>query len=205
VPAVERILFTPGTTQTVVEGYLPANGTQVYVIGIAADQFVEMNAAVGTMGQGLRFSIIGADGTVVKTMGEAHVRTVVPSTQDYYVELVSDVGATSYRMSVFIPVRIRFAPGDTSVELTASLAANDAHDYVLRAFAGQRMIITPRATQGQVKLVVSGADGQVLLGGHIAGNSYDGILTATQDYLITVRAEGDTDTDYILEIAIPSL
>ncbi|HSR30146.1 MAG TPA: hypothetical protein VLY63_06230, partial [Anaerolineae bacterium] len=103
--AVERIRFASGATETTVQGYLPANGTKVYIMGVAAGQYIELNATVGAMGQGLRFSIVGRDGTVVKAMGEAHARTVVPSTQDYYVELASDVGAVNYQMSVLIPVR----------------------------------------------------------------------------------------------------
>jgi hypothetical protein len=206
-PAAERIIFAPGATEATVEGYLPADESKVYMMHVAAGQFVEMNAAVGTMGQGLRFSIVGADGAVVKPMGEAHVRTVVPSTQDYYVELVSDVCAVSYRLSVLIPVRVRFAPGATSAEVTGSLAANDMRHYVIHALAGQRMVVDPRATLGQVGLVISGADGQVLLGGHVGrpGGVYEGILPTTQDYLIAVRARGDTGADYALEITIPPL
>jgi hypothetical protein len=203
--AVERIRFAPGATETTVEGYLPANGTKVYIMGVAAGQFIELNATVGAMGQGLRFSIVGRDGTVVKAMGEAHVRTVVPSTQDYYVELASDVGAVNYQMSVLIPVRIRFPAGATSAEVAGSLAANGMRHYVFRALAGQRMIIVPRASQGQVRLVISGADGQVLLGGGVASDGYDGILPTTQDYLITVQAVGGTGADYTLEITIPPL
>jgi hypothetical protein len=204
-PAVERILFAPGATQTTVEGYLPANGTKVYAMGVAAGQFIEMSATVGEMGQGLRFAIVGADGTVVKAMGEAYVRTVVPRTQDYYVELGSNVGAVSYRMSVLIPVRIRFAPGTTSTEVTGHLAANGVRHYVLRALAGQRMIVLPRASRGQVSLVISGADGQVLLSGHVASDGYDGILPTTQDYLIAVWGSGETGADYTLAITIPPL
>ena len=206
-PTAERILFAPGATQTTVEGYLPTNGTQVYVMHVAAGQFIEMNATAGAMGQGLRFSIVGADGAVVKRMGDAHVRTVVPSTQDYYVELVSDVGAVDYRISVLIPVRIRFAPGATSAEVAGTLAAGDMRHYVLRALAGQRMIVDPYATRGQAGLVISGADGQVLLSGRVGrpGGVYDGILPTTQDYLISVRADGGTDADYTLEINIPPL
>lgn len=186
---------------------MPANKSKVYVMHVAAGQFVEMNAAVGAMGQGLRFSIVGADGAVVREMGEAHVRTVVPSTQDYYVELLSDVGAVSYRLSVLIPVRVRFAPGATSAEVTGSLAANGVRHYVIHALAGQRMVVEPHATQGRVKLIISGVDGQVLLSGGVGrpGGMYDGILPATQDYLITVRAEDGTNADYTLEITIPPL
>ena len=206
-PAAERILFAPGATQTTVEGYLPASGTKVYVMGVEAGQFVEVNAAMGTTGQGLRFSIVGADGSVVKALGESHVRTVVPSTQDYTIELASDVGAVNYQMSVLIPVRIRFAPGATSTEVAGSLAAGDTRHYVIRALAGQRMIVDPRATQGQVGLVIWGVDGQVLLSGRAGrpGSVFDGILPTTQDYMIGVRAEGGTGADYALEISIPPL
>jgi len=184
---------------------LPANGTKVYVMGVAAGQFIEMSATVGEMGQGLRFAIVGADGSVVKPMGEAYVRTVVPYTQDYYVELGSNVGAVSYRMSVLIPVRIRFGPGTTSVEVAGRLAANDVRHYVFRALAGQRMIVVPRASESQVGLVISGADGQVLLSGRVASDGYDGILPTTQDYLIAVRGLDDTSIEYTIEITIPQM
>jgi hypothetical protein len=195
----------PTPWQTYYAGEEEEYENKVYVMGVAAGQFIEMSATVGAMGQGLRFSIVGTDGTVVRAMGEAHVRTVVPSTLGYYVELASDMGAVSYRMSVLIPVRIRSAPSATSTEVAGSPAANGVRHYVLRALAGQRMIIAPRGTQGQVGLVISGADGQVLLSGRVAGDGYDGILPTTQDYLITVRAVGGTSADYTLEITIRPL
>ena len=174
---------------------------------VAQGQFVEMNAAVGTMGQGLRFSIVGADGVVVRAMGEAHVRTVVPSTQDYYVHLVSDVGATHYTMSVLIPVRVGFAPGGTSAQVTGSLTVDGVRHYVVRAMAGQGMIIDPWTSQGQVQLVIWGADGQVLLSGHVGppGGSFDGVLPASQDYLIAVQADGGSPATYGVDITIPPL
>jgi hypothetical protein len=139
-------------------------------------------------------------------MGKAHIRTVVPSTQDYYVELVSDVGTANYRMSVLIPVRIRFAPGATTAEVAGSLGANDVRHYVLHARAGQRMIVDPSTSRGQVTTIISGGDGQVLLSGRVGppGGTYDGILPTTQDYLIAVRAEGGPGADYALGITIPS-
>ena len=206
VPAVERILFAPGATQDTIEGHLPVDGRALYVMGVAAGQFVEINATAGEMGQGLRFSIIGADGVVVKPIGEAHVRTVVPSTQDYYVELLSDVGATDYRMSVLIPVRIRFETGATSATVSGGLEEGQMRHYVLRALAGQRMIVEPHAATGEVGLIISGADGQVLLSGRVGtpGGVFEGILPASQDYLIAVQAKGGIGADYTLEITIPA-
>jgi hypothetical protein len=205
-PAAERILFAPGATQTTIEGYLPAND-KVYVMGVVAGQFVEIDATVGVMGQGLRFSIVGDDGVVVKAMGDAHIRTVVPSTQDYYIHLVSDIGAANYRMSVLIPVRIRFAPGATSADVEGGLAVGAMRHYVLHALAGQRMTVAPQASQGQVGLSIWGVDGQVLLSGRVGrpGGVYHGTLPTTQDYLIAVRDEGGAGADYALEITIPPL
>jgi hypothetical protein len=174
---------------------------------VAQGQYVAIDAAVGTMGQGLRFSIVGADGIVVRSMGEAHVRTVVPSTQDYYVHLVSDVGATPYTISVLIPVRVRVTPGGTSAQVTGSLAADGARHYVVRAMAGQRLIVDPWTAEGQVRLIIWGADGQVLLSGRVGppGGSFDGILPATQDYLIAVQADGESGAMYDVDITIPPL
>jgi hypothetical protein len=205
-PAVERILFAPGATQATIDGYLPEGGRARYVMGVAAGQFVEVDAAVGATGPGLRFSIVGADGFVVKPMGPAHVKTVVPSTQDYYLELVSDVGATRYRLSVLIPVRIRFATGTTSVTVNGGLEEGQMRHYVLRALGGQRMIVAPHTSTGQITMVISGADGQVLLSGRVGppGGVFDGILPTTQDYLISVRAEGGIGAEYSLEITIPA-
>jgi hypothetical protein len=78
--------------------------------------------------------------------------------------------------------------------------------YVLRALAGQRMIVAPQATAGQVGLVISGADGQVLLSGRAGppGGVFDGILPVTQDYLIAVQARGGIGADYSLAITIPA-
>jgi hypothetical protein len=117
------------------------------------------------------------------------------------------VGAVNYQMSVLIPVRVRFASGATSIEVDGSLATDGVRHYVLHAQAGQRMIIDPSTTQGQVRLVIWGADGQVLLSGRVGppGSVFDGTLPVTQDYLIGVRAEGETSADYVLEITIPPL
>jgi len=205
-PAVERIRFASGATQAAVEGYLPANVTHRYLMHIAAGQYVAMDATAGTTGGGMRFSFVGDNGTVVKPMGDAHVCAVVPSTQDYFVELASDVGAVNYQMSVLIPVRIRFEPGATSSEVEGSLAEGGVRHYVLHAQAGQRMIVDPGTTQGQVRLVIWGADGQVLLSGRVSppGGVFDGILPVTQDYLIAVRAEDGASADYVIEITIPA-
>jgi len=67
------------------------------------------------------------------------------------------------------------------------------------------MIVVPRASRGQVGLVISRADGQVLLSGRVAGDGYDGILPTTQEYLIAVSGLDDPSIGYTIEITIPPL
>jgi hypothetical protein len=200
------ILFAPGATQATVEGYLPANATQRYVMHVAAGQYVAMDAAVGMTGQGLCFSIVGADGTVMKPMGDAHVRVIVPSAQDYTVELVSDVGTVNYQMSVLIPVRVRFAPGTTSAQVDGSLTADGVRHYVLRA-GGPADDRCPRhyprpGKDGHLGRRRSGASERAC---RSPSGGYDGVLPLAQDYLIAVQAEGGTGANYVLEITMPPL
>jgi len=82
---------------------------------------------------------------------------------------------------VLIPVRVRFAPDATSVTVTGSLAEGGVRHYVLRALGGQRMIVAPFTTAVQIRLNISGVDGQVLLSGRAgpSGGVFDGILPTT--------------------------
>ena len=67
------------------------------------------------------------------------------------------------------------------------------------------MLVVPRTARGKIELVISGADGQVLLSGRVAGSDFDGVLPTTQDYLVSVRATGESRADYTFEITIPPL
>jgi serine/threonine-protein kinase len=58
---------------------------------------------------------------------------------------------------------------------------------------------------GQVKLVIWGADGTVLVSEGVEARSWTGPLPATQDYTIRVRNLGAAAADYSLTVTIPPL
>jgi hypothetical protein len=101
--------------------------------------------------------------------------------------------------------RIEFAAGITQTIVGGVLAQGEVGRYVLRAMAGQRMILALQATGEQVTLGLVGDDGQVLLSGRVAGSRYDGFLPAPQDYTIWVGANGGSGTIYTLAIILPPL
>ncbi|MDF1515373.1 MAG: hypothetical protein P1S60_16305, partial [Anaerolineae bacterium] len=156
---------------------------------------------------GIEISVAGSDGTVLQQAQGPVFRGVVPTTQDYILTLHNYGGLTSYMMTVIIPVRITFAPGDTGTTLQGSLHPNEIDHYVIRALQGQTMVINTPTTSGQVALSVVGVDGTILqnqITGSQAGDGFDfsAVLPKTQDYLIEVQAGEGTAVTYMLDIAV---
>ena len=131
----QRIVFAPGGTSATLESYLAAYDTDYYVIRVMAGQLMEIS--VDGPADAVRLVVYGVDGTVLKSGmgGGAIYLGTVPVTQDYLVN-VSTNRELTYGLRVMIPSRITFEPGGTSANVQASLAANQAHQYVIRAASG---------------------------------------------------------------------
>jgi putative hemolysin len=106
-------------------------------------------------------------------------------------------------------MRIQFAPGAISAQVSGGLPPNGVDRYVLTAMAGQEMTLDLSVTSAGDPAVVSailviwGADGTVLISDHAAATSWMGLLPATQDYFVDVRAADQAAVDYTLEVIIP--
>lgn len=200
----ERVAFPEGATQVTLEGELPEDGVRRFVMGVQEGQLVEVSAADGAQGQGLRFSIVGEDGTVIAPLGDPFARVVVPTTQDYTVELITDAGAVDYTLSVLIPVRVTFESGATTVDLEASLPPAGVRHYVLRVLEGQTMTLDTDTAAGQIILLVWGADGTVLQTDHAGTDTFSGTMPSTQDYVIAARSVGTETAEVTLHVEIPA-
>ncbi|MEJ2211327.1 MAG: hypothetical protein P8129_20125 [Anaerolineae bacterium] len=195
-----RISFAPGTTQASVDGAVAVDQVQHYVLNVAKGQLMEVSVDPQDT---LRLTIYGVDGTVLKSGmgGGAFFRGTVPSTQDYIVDVGPGAGAESFTMNVIIPVRISFAPGATSATVKGDLAAQQTRQYVLRASGGQTMEVNA-SPAGQVRLIIYGVDGTVLLSGMGDVASFSGTLPSDQDYIVTIQAGPGAVSSYTLEVSI---
>ena len=81
-------------------------------------------------------------------------------------------------------VRIQFQPGATSATVNGTIVGDEYTDYVLRARAGQRMVVS---------LTVTGTNG--------AGSAFFNILPAGQDF--PALYNGSTDDDRRAEVTLP--
>ena len=103
------------------------------------------------------------------------------------------------------PTRIQFATGATSVLVEGTVQPSAINRYVLGALAGQTMLIylSPHQQQ-ELLMAIWGADGDVLLSGHVKADQWSGVLRTTQDYFISVTtADGSTAVSYALQVVIP--
>ena len=103
------------------------------------------------------------------------------------------------------PTRIQFATGATSALVQGTVQPGGINRYVLKASAGQimRVYLSPNQ-QADLLMAISGADGDVLLSGHVKADYWSGVLRTTQDYFISVTtADGSSAVSYTLQVIIP--
>ena len=99
-------------------------------------------------------------------------------------------------------MRIEFPPGGTVSQLYSSLLAGGADHYVLKASAGQTMIVDLQSA-GNAILIIWGADGVVLSSEEAGSANWMEELTLTQDYYIDVRSVASETTTYSMDVIIP--
>ena len=103
------------------------------------------------------------------------------------------------------PTRIAFASGATSALVEGTVQPGAISRYVLKDSAGQTMRVYLSPYQPvDLLMAIWGADGDVLLSGHVKTDQWSGVLRTTQDYFISVTtADGSTAVSYALQVIIP--
>jgi hypothetical protein len=101
-------------------------------------------------------------------------------------------------------VRIEFSPGATAGIEQGTLQPGEFQDFVLEAGQSQPMIVMADSPAHDVTLgIVGRSSGSTLLEASKKWSSWEGILPATQDYMLTVYAGTKTE-DFTLTVTIPS-
>jgi hypothetical protein len=208
-PAAKRIQFPTGGMWATVAGKTATAGQDRFVLKAGAGQTMSVDiwSSEGT----LNLSIYGANGDVLLSDHSDSTTWAgkLPVAQDYFIA-VRSVGTTviNFMLNVSIPPlpeRIQFPPGGTTVTLNGALAAYGMSTYVLKAQAGQTMTVVLKTTPAGIGfLVISGADGSVLISDHAGAASWSGLLPTTQDYIIDART-GETAATYTLQVTIPPI
>ena len=100
--------------------------------------------------------------------------------------------------------RIQFAPGATSAQAQGQIGAGKIDEYVLKAQAGQWMLVDISSPKNDVLLAVTGlSDKQPYLRSAAGATSWQGKLPATQDYSLKAVSSGAA-APYTLRVTIPA-
>ncbi len=215
--AAERISFAKGATSASRGGKLDAEQSMAYDIRVLRGQ--EMTTALYSTGS-LSYSIVGADGTPIKRreVGGSPFVFTVPTTQDYRITIFADA-ALEYALNVTVPpllpaatttpaapVRLSVPAGGTSVSATYIVDAYGRDGYLVRALAGQTMYVSIDSPDNIANFSLVGVrDGQPLKRLENEDRAWQGMLPATQDYLITVANPLGVRVQYTLYVSFSPL
>lgn len=99
--------------------------------------------------------------------------------------------------------KIVFKDGGTTGSVSGNLGANDAVQYLLRALAGQLMIVSVTSPQNQAVLSVKGVTGgQTLLAKSKGWINFRTYLPSNQQYALGVHSSAATS--YLLTVDVPA-
>ncbi len=101
------------------------------------------------------------------------------------------------------PKRISFAPGGITATRSGVLTMGGMDRYVMKINQDQTLNVSAASGNNNVILIIFGKDGTVLLSDHVDASSWSGIIPATQDYFIDVRAIDGTSANYTLTVTVP--
>lgn len=208
----ERINFAPGATSATRTGQIIAGQRKEYVLQAQAGQ--NMSVQIQSEGNLANFAITGVtDGQPYKRL-ENEDRTFnlsLPSDQDYLITVATPNGAQNYTLVITIvtppaqqpeAVRIQFEPGTSVASLNNAIRAGTIQTFILRAMAGQTMVVNITSPNNDVLLGISGVDdGTPYKRTAVGPTNATLVLPSTQDYLITAESVG-SDTNYRLDVVI---
>jgi len=210
-----RINFDAGATSATVAGRMDANGRTRYVLRAGVRQLLDVTL---TGPDGASLVVRRRNGALlsgyIKT--STTFRGHTPNAGDFILDVYTGARGGAYTLFVSIPEKVAFQPNTTSDLVEGELAANESHEYSVRAAAGQVLDVSVETdladTEGSgVQLVIFGADGSVLKsgtsetdtdGGSESSSSFRGLLPLSQSYILRVQA-GDEPLEYSMNIVIP--
>lgn len=187
-----HIAFEPGSTSATLAGSVAAGGTQEYRLWAGARQLMIIDFEAGEPNAYVQ--ILGSAGGQLlgqTAPGATRWQGTLPSTQEYWIRVVSNGNPATYSLGVTIPRRISFARGAISAVVAGNLSSGGTNSYVLRALGRQTMTAALNVRIAGAWLEIYGlSDGQPLILASAGATQWTGRLPATQDYLVRVISTG---------------
>lgn len=202
-PMVVRLGFAAGATYTVIAGQVEAGQTLSYALQAGRDQPMLVNLDSTDMDASL--SIRGQNGTVLLPSSSKFFswQGLVPTTQDYFIDIIGGKKSQSFSLSIKVAARIQFAIGETRTVLRGVTSNGYPVSYVVHASQGQKMDIMLNVPPDMAVLSIWGFDdGQPYVRSQPGTVDFSFNLPATQDYIIEVVPRNGATVEYNMTVRI---
>lgn len=175
-----------------------ARGETYTVRGVSADgQWWAVTCSLGATP-----CWIGANPTFVRPVGQPPVVTNTPLPPATNTPLPPSTNTPRPTLAPVYPIRINFAPGQSSAVVRAPIAPFEAPQYVLFAQAGQTLHILVTSPSPTTNFSVRGVnDGVLYKSAQDGRREWSTVLPRSQDYLITLSTA--VNTSFVMEVSIP--
>lgn len=213
-PQPTRIQFAPGASMAQLNDALAAGGDlNRYVLRLGANQRLSVGVYASPPAE-TTITIRNSAGQTIGSGTDMSGATVTTTAVgDYTLDIGNAVTspAVSYVLTVNAPPpptgapqRIEFGPGQTSATVNGLVRANVSAPYILRAAAGQILVLNLTGQPANtVDVVISDPAGVAL---NSSRDPLLGLVTdlpVTGDYTITLSTNSMADVSYVMDIIIP--
>ena len=198
-----RIAFLSGATAGVVSAPIGAGQTQRYVLDVFQAQ--PMIVSVKSASNNVTVSIAYEDGTTLLAASarQKSWRGNLPKTGDYYLSVHGGASNEDFTLVATVPLPVHFAQGTDSLTIHGRTVAGYDVSYDVYASRGQSMNVKVEQISSKGSLAVYGfQDGQQYLPADAGKKSFDLVLPATQDYILSIVPMDGLVLDYIVTITI---
>jgi ribosomal protein S11 len=215
----ERFSFATGTNSALVYDQIDGSSLDTYLINASAGQ--RMQISLVSPGNNVYLTLVSPGGSPLARAqnGAQGYDQALPESGDYQLQISAPAGTTqtTYSFEIIItgslpqpppPVsgsnlRIQFAPGATSAQVSGQVDGNTYVGYVLNARAGQHMQINVASPGGNVYLTLVSPGGSPLARAQAGAQSFNGILPESGDYTVQISApSGTAMTTFLVTVAI---
>ena len=202
-PAGTRLHFDIGTTQVVSNGNIQPGQSFVYYVRALEGQ--PMIASVDTPNGDATLAIYGANGVTLLPASQrtSNWQGELPSTQDYYFEVIGGSSVETFTLNVVIAARVQFDPGEIRAVFKGTTVNGFAVTYAAYARQGQKMDVVLDVVGESAGLTIWGfSDGEPYARAQNGVQDFSLRLPSTQDYMIQVVPRAGRVVDYTLTIKI---
>jgi hypothetical protein len=199
---VGNFAVAPGTTAGAVGGTIQPGQVITYTLGAAQSQ--PLTLIVDSPNKDVSLGIVEPNGN--KLLNPASKRTfwgiVLPSTELYTIQVVGGATTEKYFLTVKTPQLVSLTAGATSTILSGKTVNGFLYSYAVSGSAGQTVTASLNVPSSTAVIDVYGLSTGDLLSASAKVNTWTGVLSLTQDYVIEVVPINGQVVDYSLTVSV---